>query len=197
MVLHLLLAHLKPGTTDERREQLMAAFSDLLAIPEALRLGCVVARDQDSTHDLALFACLTDAAALERFGTDARYMRYLRGSFLPLVERFVTVDLRLDDRPLPGGHESALCFCLDVPPATYDWQVRAVLSRLTEESRAEDPACLGIALNDRQPYRAGGVICASQEGLDALTKALVEVAESEAVTDRVSVAGRLTVWERA
>jgi hypothetical protein len=187
--------HLKSGTTDEQRDQLVTSFSGLLPVTEAAALGCVTAGDGGSTHDLALFAYLTDAAALERFGTDARYMRYLQHSFLPLIEDFVSADVEVETGPATG-YEFAVCFCLDIPPATYDWQVRALLSRLTSASKAAVSAAVGIALNERQSYRAAGVISASLDTMETVTRTLTDVAESDAVTGKISVAGRLTLWQR-
>lgn len=192
MVLHLLLVRLKPRARDGNGEALVSEFLRLRHAREVLRLGCVTDGNAGSTHDLALFAYLADAAALERFGTDARYMRFLQQSFLPAVGDFVTMDIAIDDGPLPEGQPSAICFCLDVAPATYDWQVRLLLERLIATPGAS-AASLGMALNDRQPYRAGGVVYASPDGLEAIAKALPEMAAEETVTDAVSVAGRLTL----
>ena len=192
MVLHLLLVRLKPRTPDGDGEALVKEFLRLHRAGDMARLGCIAAGSAGSTHDLALFAYLADAAALELFGTDAGYMRFLQQSFLPAVSAFVTMDIAIDDRPLPEGQSSAICFGLDVAPATYDWQVRSLLARLIDVPGAS-AASLGMALNDRQPYRAGGVVYAPQERLEAVAETFRELAAEDLVTGAVSVAGGLTL----
>lgn len=190
MVLHLLLVRLRTPTLDKSGEALVREFLRLHRPADVLRLGCITASDAGSTHNLALFAHLADAAALDRFGTDAPYMRFLQQSFLPAVSAFVTMDIAVDDGPLPEGQPSAVCFCLDVAPATYDWQVRSLLERLIATPGAS-AATLGMALNDRQPYRTGGVVYAPQERLEALVEAFRRLAAEDLVTGAVFVAGAL------
>ncbi|MDI6856756.1 MAG: hypothetical protein QME71_00325 [Dehalococcoidia bacterium] len=192
MVLHLLLVRLKARDRHENGEALVSRFLRLQHACEVLRLGCVVGSRAGSTHDLALFAYLADAAALERFGTDARYMRFLQQSFLPAVGDFVTMDIVIDDGPLPENRPSALCFCLNVAPATYDWQVRSLLERFIAAPGAS-AASLGMALNDRQPYRAGGVVYAPKGQIEAFAEMFRELAAEAVVTGAVSVAGGLTL----
>ena len=161
-VLHLLLVHLGPSVTAGQREALVEGLTALQSVKGVLHMGRVEGREGVSTHDLALFVYLLDAAALERFGTHPLLMEYLQRSFLPVVGDFVSMDVAVDGGPVEG-YGAALCFCLDFRADTYDWQVRAVLEQVagnTDKGRILG-AGVGVALNQRQPFRAGGLVFAA------------------------------------
>jgi hypothetical protein len=157
--LHLLLVHLRPAATPGQRDALVEGLTPLRSVKGVLHMGRVEGTESVSTHDLGLFVYLRDAAALERFGTHPLLMKYLQQSFLPVVEDFVSMDVAVEGG-LAERYGAALCFCLDFRPDTYDWQVRSVLEQLagnTDNGRLLG-ASVGVALNQRQPFRAGGLV---------------------------------------
>jgi len=89
-------------------------------------------------------------------------MKYLQQFFLPVVEDFVSMDVAVEGGPAER-YGAAFCFCLDFRPDTYDWQVRSALEQLagnTDNGRLLG-ASVGVALNQRQPFRAGGLVFAA------------------------------------
>jgi len=168
--LHLLLVHLRPAVAAGQRDALVEGLTALRSVKDVLHMGRVEGAEGVSTHDLGLFVYLRDAAALERFGTHPLLMKYLQQSFLPVVEDFVSMDVAVEGGPAEQ-YGAALCFCLDFRPDTYDWQVRSALEQLvgnTDNGRLLGTS-VGVALNQRQPFRAGGLVfAASLNDLNAI-----------------------------
>lgn len=160
-ILHLVLLNLRtpsadPGVSsaDATVETILASFGRLAEIDGVLHLGTARAASDDSTHSLAMFAFLRDAAALEGFGTHARHIDYLQSAILPRVSDLVTADVVVANSPAPS-YRAAACFCAAFRPATYDWQVRSLFE---STSQAPGNAIIGgLAANDRQRFRAAGL----------------------------------------
>jgi hypothetical protein len=186
--LHLLLAHLRRAATPGQREALLEGLAPLRSVKGVLHMGRVEGTEGVSTHDVGLFVYLRDAAALERFGTHPLLMKYLQQSFLPAVEEFVSMDVAVEGGPLEG-YRAALCFCLDFRPDTYDWQVRSVLDQLAGHAGKGGllGASVGVALNQRQPFRAGGLVFAASAG--DLSAARLAPLKENTTTGLVAVAG--------
>ena len=152
VVLHLALANLRPGLSEPEAEAIVDAFGRLASLPGVLRLGAVRARSDDSTHSLALFVYLRDAAGLEAFGTDGRHIDFLRRSLVGAVTDLATADVATSVLP-PETYSGAACFGARLRPQTFDWQVRGLLERLNGPLVVSG----GLALNDRQRFRAAGL----------------------------------------
>lgn len=160
-ILHLVLMNLRPasagpavGAGDAGVEAILAAFSHLAEIDGVLHLGAVQAASDASTHSLATFAFLHDAAALEEFGTHPRHIEYLRSAVLPQVSDLVTADVAVAESP-PPSYQAAACFCASFRPTTYDWEVRSLF-----DAAARMPGNTtigGLAIDDRQRFRAAGL----------------------------------------
>ncbi len=151
-VLHLTLANLKSGLDEAEAEGVVRAFGRLGSIPGVIHLGAVHASVDDATHSLGLFAYLRDLTALDSFGTDARHINFLRHSLVGAVGDLATTDVVTSVLP-PDHYSAALCFGADVHPGTFDWQIRRLLDR-------PSGACVvsgGLAINERQRFRAAGV----------------------------------------
>jgi len=186
--LHLLLVHLRPAVAPGQRDALVEGLTPLRSLKGVLHIGCVEGKEGVSTHDLGLFVYLRDAAALERFGTHPLLMKYLQQFFLPVVEDFVSMDVAVEGGPAER-YGAAFCFCLDFRPDTYDWQVRSALEQLagnTDKGRLLGVS-VGVALNQRQPFRAGGLVfAASPSDLSAVR---LPPLNADAASRLVAVAG--------
>ena len=186
--LHLLLAHLRRAATPGQRDALLEGLAPLRSVKGVLHMGRVEGTEGISTHDLGLFVYLRDAAALEQFGTHPLLMKYLQQSFLPAVEEFVSMDVAVEGGP-NESYGAALCFCLDFRPDTYDWQVRSALAELAGNADKGTilGASVGVALNQRQPFRAGGLVfAASPTDLSAVR---LPPRNEDSTTGLVAVAG--------
>jgi hypothetical protein len=158
-VLHLLLINFKPHAGEVERQALVEELGRLHAIDGVQHLGAARAAGEGSTHMQALFIYLRDAAALETYGSHPLHMEYLRRVFLPAVEDFVSIDVGVQTAP-PAAYEAASCCCANFRPDTYDWQIRSLFERAGDAPGAEEGWTVsgGVALNDRQRYRAAAVV---------------------------------------
>jgi hypothetical protein len=153
-VLHLDFIALNPDTTLEQRGQLDQAASDLCSMEQVVGAG-VIEADEASAFDLVFWFLLPEFAALEPFGTDARYSRFLQGSVAPLLRGFAGADVGLTD-DLQARVGPAACLALAGPEETYNFEVRDTLE-VWVESLGAARAAVGVAIGERQMYRGAAI----------------------------------------
>ena len=149
-VLHVDFVSLSPGTGPDDRDQLIEAAAGLSALSQVVRLGAIEA-EAGSEFDLVFYFVLGDFAALEPFGTDERYSRFLQGEVAPRLRRFAGADVRLEDEFVAEGTSGAV-MALMAAEETYDWEVREALQAWAEQTKAPITA-VGLAVGERQLYR--------------------------------------------
>jgi hypothetical protein len=159
-VLHLDFVSLSPATGPQDRELLIDAAGALAAIEGVTAVG-VIEGEAGSDFDLAFYFVLGDFAALEPFGTNARYSRFLQGEVAPRLKAFAGADVRLDD-DFAEVTGSGATIAVMAPEETYDWEVREALQGWSEATGAAT-AVVGLAVGERQAYR--GVALAFGESL--------------------------------
>lgn len=167
-LLHLLLIRLKPGLSKEACRALLGEAAALAGIDRVHHSGAVEASDGDSTHSLALFLFLSDRQALEEFGAHPTHIRFLRATLAPLLESMSGADVGVEAAP-PADYGFACCFGAMFAPDAYDWQVRAFLDQVRSSLGPEAALCAGLTLDERQAFRAAGVLlCPEPVAPDAL-----------------------------
>jgi hypothetical protein len=153
-VLHLDFIKLKPEAGVDGRARLEAAAASLHAIDGVEEVG-LIEGDAASDFDVALWFRLRDYAALEPFGTNPEYARFLQGTVAPLLRGFAGVDVTLDTA-FAGTAGTAACLALMGPDEAYDFEVREALAAWTEAVDATSTAT-GIAAGERQVYRGAAL----------------------------------------
>jgi hypothetical protein len=159
-LLHLDFVLLSPATGPDDRRQLLEAAAELAALDGVITLGAIEA-EAGSDFDLAFYFVLAEFAALEPFGTDPRYSRFLQGEVAPRLRGFTGADVRLDDDFGAAGSLAAVIAVM-APEETYDWEVREALQAWVDATGAAESA-IGLAAGERQLYR--GVALAFGEAL--------------------------------
>jgi hypothetical protein len=149
-VLHLDFISLSPATGLQDREQLIEAAGALAAIGGIIATG-IVEGEPGSDFGLAFYFVLDDFAALEPFGTDPRYSRFLQGEVAPRLKAFAGADVRLDDDFAAAAGRGAVIAVM-APDETYDWEVREALDTWAGATGATI-AVVGLAVGERQAYR--------------------------------------------
>lgn len=195
-VLHLLLINFRPGAGEAEQEALVEGLGTLRAIEGVLHLGTASAADTKSTHAQALFVYLRDAASLEAYGSHPLHMEYLRRRFLPVVQEAVSIDVAVQVAPSPD-YDAASCLCANFRPDTYDWQVRSLFEEAAQAGGAADERTIsgGVALNERQRFRAAAVTFWSRAGVSggdaayAAQRRLFDDAWGPIVSEEASVTG--------
>ncbi|HLG10246.1 MAG TPA: hypothetical protein VI876_00690 [Dehalococcoidia bacterium] len=159
-VLHLDFVSLSPTTGPDDRKQLIEAAAALSSLDRVIAIG-VIAGEAGSDFDLAFYFVLSEFAALEPFGTDPRYSRFLQGEVAPRLKSFAGADVRLEDDFAQEGALGA-AIALIGPDETYDWEVRDALQAWAQDTGAVSTV-VGLAAGERQLYR--GVALAFAETL--------------------------------
>ena len=124
--MHIDFVTLAPATGAEARSDILAQAAALAEIESVLEAG-VIEAEAGSDFELALYFLLPRFSALEPFGTDGRYVRFLQGTVAPHLGTFAGADVHLED-DFDGPMASASCLALAAPPETYDWEIRGSLS---------------------------------------------------------------------
>jgi hypothetical protein len=149
-VLHLDFISLSTASGPQDREQLIEAAGALAAIDGVIATG-VIEGEAGSDFDLAFYFVLNDFAALEPFGTDPRYSRFLQGDVAPRLKAFAGADVRLDDEFAAADGRGAVIAVM-APDETYDWEVREALQAWADATGATT-AVIGLGVGERQAYR--------------------------------------------
>jgi hypothetical protein len=153
-VLHLDFIALKPDTTPEQRRQLVEAAESLSDLEQVLAIGLLEAAS-GADFDIVFFFLLPDFEALEPFGTDPEYSRFLQGSVAPVLRAFAGADVRLEaDFAMLDG--PAGCIALSGPDETYDWEVREALEAWAQRQSGA-ATVVGIAAGERQHFRGASL----------------------------------------
>jgi hypothetical protein len=156
-VLHLLLVRLKPRLLKEARQTIVAEAVSLADIEGVLHAGAAEATSRDSTHSLALFVFLRNRQALDEFGAHPAHIRFLRTTLAPLLDSMTGADVGIEAAP-PADYAFACCFGAAFAPDAYDWQVRGFLEQVRSSLGAGATHCSGLPLDERQTFRAAGVV---------------------------------------
>lgn len=149
-VLHLDFVSLSPATGPQDRQQLIEAAGALAAIDGVIATG-VIEGEAGSVFDLAFFFVLNDFTALEPFGTDPRYSRFLQGEVAPRLKAFAGADVRLEEDFTASAGRGAVIAAM-APDETYDWEVREALQAWADATGGTTSA-VGLAVGERQAYR--------------------------------------------
>ena len=153
-VLHLDFINLTPAAGPEARAELEAAAGRLAAIEGVLDVG-VIEADAASDFDVAFWFLLRDFAALEPFGTDPAYSRFLQGTVAPLLRGFAGADVKLD-ADFEAADGAASCVALIGPEESYDFEVREALQAWADSTGAASIA-IGLAVGEKQMYRGAAI----------------------------------------
>jgi hypothetical protein len=177
-ILHVDLIALRPEVGGEAKVGLIEAAAGLTSIEGVMSVSVIEAEGEASDFDLALLYLLRDFAALEPFGTDARYTRFLQGEVAPLLRGFAGADVRLD-AALPVTHGWVVLLGLTAPAETYDWEIR---ERLAAWAGVGASSVSGLAVGERQRYR--GIALAFSDGQASRELPAGEGAEASLISGR-------------
>jgi len=155
-VLHLDLISLAPDLSADARASLLRTAGSLASLPNVLYVGAIEASDE-----LGLYFVLDGFAALEPFGTDPAYVRFLQGSVAPVLRGLAGADVRLqEDFPSEDAAYGA-CVAVAAPFQTYDWEISASLTAWRDGLNAGASA-IGLAVGEHGRYRGLAIAFADQ-----------------------------------
>ena len=149
-MIHIDFVAVAEKATQEGLDALFAEAGSLATLEEVVDAG-VIEGEAGSDFELAFLFVLRDFAALEPFGTNPRYSKFLQGYVAPVLRQLAGADIRLEgEMPTIQGHAS--CLALIASEETYDWEVTTAL-RDWAKALSVDSRALGLAVGERQRYR--------------------------------------------
>ncbi|MPZ48729.1 MAG: hypothetical protein GEU75_05345 [Dehalococcoidia bacterium] len=151
-VLHADFFSLNPSTTPQAREGLIEEARGLAELDEVVS-AALIEGDAAADFDLALLFILPEFRALEPFGTDQRYTRFLQARVAPILQGLAGADVQIED-DFSGMAGYAACLAVAAPPETYDWEVKALLTDWVEALNLTPSIHMaGLAIGERQRFR--------------------------------------------
>ena len=160
--LHLVAASLRADADPEAVDR-ATALARSLADADGAR-AVLVGR---SAERLAVATWLDGREALEPFAASEPHMQFVVRGVAAISSAVWSAAVETDAPPLPA--ESFWAFALHAPDGVYEWQVRQLL---------EDVAALpgvvaaGPTIEERERFRAAGVVCLTGEQPAAFERAL-------------------------
>jgi putative ABC transport system ATP-binding protein len=149
-VLHLDLIALADPTDVRARDQVLQAAAALAEVDGVEAIVAIDAGEEGSPFHLALAFVLRDFQALEPFGTDPRYTRFLQRSLAPVLRLLAGADCLLEEAwPSPRAHGE--CLAVAASNDTYDWELRQFFAALRQGYETSSTA--GLAAGERGRYR--------------------------------------------
>lgn len=153
-VLHVVAARLRDDAPDEA---VVRAVEAARALHEAPGVETVmVGRSGDQ---LVVATWLDGREALEPFASSRPHMAFVMQGLAPAIRGMWSAAVE-SDTPPPAANDVATLWAFALPEAegVYEWQVRDLLTRVEE---LPGTAAVGPTVEERERYRAGGVVCIS------------------------------------
>ncbi len=192
-LLHLVVAALRPDASDAELERATSLAGDLAAIDGVQ--ACVVGRSETA---LAAAVWIDRRDRIEGFAAAPQHMRFVIEGVANATSGMWSASIALDaDSAAPTGDPEALwAFALPAEPPAFEWQSQELLSAIGGlADRAGALAVFaGPTVEEREQFRAGGVILASEGDAGALSQRIEEArAEWGPLADRLRAAVTPTV----
>lgn len=162
-VVHVLCATLR---TDVAPDLVEAAVARARAMSEAAGVRRTVCA---RTPDAILAATwVADRAALEVFAASPEHMAFVMRGLAPCVRGMWSAAAETETAP-PGEAEALWVFAVRNADAVFEWQIRDLLRGL---EALPGTLAAGVTFEERDRYRAGGVVAVPPDGSAAFRAAL-------------------------
>jgi hypothetical protein len=151
-VLHVVVATLRAGVPDEAVARAVDAARALRDAPgvEAVMVG-------RSGEQLVVATWLGGREALELFASSRPHMAFVMQGLAPVIRGMWSAAVESDTPPpAPDAVGALWAFALPEAEGVYEWQVRDLLARI---EALPGTAAVGPTVEERERYRAGGVVC--------------------------------------
>lgn len=148
-ILHLVAARVKPDVDAERREHAIALAHALREAPGVQRV--IVAA---SEQRLIAATWLPNRSALEPFAASPPHMHFIMRGLAPVIAGMWSASVETDGDP--ADSPAALWVFALGASEVFEWQVRDLLR---DVDALPGRAATGPTVEERERYRAGGLVC--------------------------------------
>lgn len=149
------LLHLVVATLRESAET--AAFERTLAEARALAAAPGVQRQIVgwSSGQLVIGTLLDSVGDLDQFVASPEHMRFVMQGLAPVISGMWSTAIESDAAPAVDAGALLWAFALPDQEGIYEWQVREFLDEVAVIGRT---ALVGVTIEERERYRAGGLV---------------------------------------
>ena len=173
-LLHLVVAALRPDASDADRDRATSLAADLAAIDGVQ--ACVVGRS-DTALTAAVWIDRRDR--IEGFAAAPEHMRFVIEGVAQATNGMWSASIALDAGDAPpasGGVRALWAFALPAEPPAFEWEAQELLSAIG--TVADGDGTLGVfagpTVEEREQFRAGGVVLATDGDAEALAGRIEE-----------------------
>lgn len=168
-LLHLVVGSFRPEAAEADRERALR-LARALAGAEGVA-ACVAGRSGEA---LAAAVWLGARDRLEAFASAPEHMRFVIEGMGRASGGMWSASIALppDAPPPPSGARALWAFALPSDPPAFEWEARELLDRVAAFAGGADglAAWVGPTVEERERFRAGGVLLAADEDASALAR---------------------------
>lgn len=149
-LLHLVVATLREPVDPDAFQRTVAQGRALVAAPGV--------RDQFvgwSGRQLVVATLLDGVAELDRFVASEEHMRFVMQGLAPVIDGMWSTAIEADTAPPLEDARMFWAFALADQEGVYEWQVRQFLAAAAGVGAG---AIVGVTIEERERYRAGGLV---------------------------------------
>ena len=172
-LLHLVVAALRPDASDADLDRATSLAGDLAAIDGVQ--ACVVGRSETA---LMATVWIDRRDRIEGFAAAPEHMRFVIEGVANATSGMWSASIALDaNSTAPPGEARALwAFALPAEPPAFEWQVQELLSAIGDLADGAGALAVfaGPTVEEREQFRAGGVVLAADGDADALSGRIAE-----------------------
>lgn len=184
-LLHLVVAALRPDASDADRDRATSLARDLATIDGVQ--ACVVGRSDTA---LAAAAWIDRRDRIEGFAAAPEHMRFVIEGVAQATSGMWSASIALDadSAPRPGVVRALWAFALPAEPPAFEWEAQELLSAIGTLADGDGALSVfaGPTVEEREQFRAGGVVLATDGDAEALSRRI-----REARAEWGQLAGRL------
>ncbi len=172
-LLHLVVAALRPDAPDADRDRATSLAGNLAAIDGVQ--ACVVGRS-DTALTAAVWIDRRDR--IEGFAAAPEHMRFVIEGVAQATNGMWSASIALDagDAPPAGEVRALWAFALPAEPPAFEWEAQELLSAIGTLAGGEGAIGVfaGPTVEEREQFRAGGVVLAADGDAEALSQRIEE-----------------------
>lgn len=172
-LLHLVVAALRPDASDADRDRATSLAGNLAAIDGVQ--ACVVGRS-DTALTAAVWIDRRDR--IEGFAAAPEHMRFVIEGVAQATNGMWSASIALDagDAPAADSVGALWAFALPAEPPAFEWEAQELLSAIATLSDGAGALAVfaGPTVEEREQFRAGGVVLATDGDAEALSQRIDE-----------------------
>ena len=157
--LHIVAGQLRPEASAGPIQQAEDAGRDLSRAPGVEAV--VVGRTEDR---LVVATWLEGRDALEAFAASREHMSFVKQGLAPVISGMWSAAIEADSKLPPADTATLWVWALPARDGVYEWQVQDLLAAV---GALPGVATAGPTVEERERFRAGGVVCVPADALTA------------------------------